>query len=217
MKKGIRIILHTLPYFFFTLAVVLIIQIVVSINQNRQPSLFGYSINYVLTPSMEPTILAGDLVLMKNIHPDDLNENDIINFKAVVSNQEQSFTHRIVSIIDTENGRLFTTKGDNNSSSFSWETNMQESQIVSKYISKSTFFGSLYHLIFSGGVNFIYAIAILLFVTIAISEAKNLFREISSYKKKELEKQKNQLIQEEVIRLKEEASKNNNPNTDDPK
>jgi signal peptidase len=216
MKKGLRTLLHILPYFFFTLAVILIIQIVVAINQNRQPSLFGYSINYVLTPSMEPTILAGDLVLMKNIDPKDLFVEDIINFNATVLNQEQSFTHRIVSILETDNGRLFTTKGDNNSSSFSWEINMQESQIISKYVGKSTFLGSLYHLIFSGGVNFIYAIAILLFVTIAISEAKNLFKEISSYKKQELEKHKNQLVQEEVLRLKEEAAKNNNPDTDEP-
>lgn len=216
MKKQIKNILRIVPYLIFSLAVFMIIQIVVAINQNRQPSLFGYSINYVLTPSMEPTILAGDLVFMKNLEPSELAVDDIINFKAVVLNQEQSFTHRIISILETDNGRLFTTKGDNNSSSFSWEVNMQESQIISKYIGKSTFLGSLYHFIFDLGIDYIYVIAIMLFVIIALSEAKSLFRELSKLKKQELEKQKTQLVQEEVLRLKEEASKKANSNTDEP-
>jgi signal peptidase I len=215
MKKIIKNILRIFPYLIFSLAVFMIIQIVVAIQQNRQPSLFGYSINYVLTPSMEPTILAGDLVFMKNMDTSDLVVDDIINFRAVVLNQEQSFTHRIVSILETDNGRLFTTKGDNNSSSFSWETNMQESQIISIYVGKSTFLGSLYYFIFNLGINYIYAIAIMLFITIALSEAKNLIKELSAFKKQELEKHKNQLVQEEVLRLKE-AEKNNNPDTDEP-
>ena len=204
MKKKTKIILELLPLVFFLIAVLLIIQIVVAIRQDRQPSLFGYSINYVLTPSMEPTILAGDLVLMKSIKPHELKKEDIVNFTAVVDNKTQSFTHRIVSIEPFGNTFLVTTKGDNNSSSFSWETNMNANQIVSVFVAKSTFLGSIYRFLFEQGIQYIYLTVILLFVSIALLEFRNLLKQYKEYQLAKYEQQKQALIDQEVIRLRAE-------------
>jgi len=211
MKKSLKRIVSILPYIFFALVVFIILQIVIAVGQGRQPSLFGYSINYVLTPSMEPTILQGDLVIMKQIDPKTLTGDEIVNFSATVQGQVQSFTHRIVDITIVGEDYYFTTKGDNNFSSFDWETNMVASQIHSVYIGKSTFLGSMYRFIFTQGINYVYLIVILLFITIAIGEFKTILKEYKKLRLSQIEQDKEKLVQLEVERLKkelEEPSKN---------
>lgn len=204
MKKVLRRIVSILPYLFFALAVFIIFQIVTAVSQGKQPSLFGYSINYVLTPSMEPTIMQGDLVIMKKVDPRTLTGDEIVNFSAMVQGQIQSFTHRIVTITVVGEDYYFTTRGDNNSSSFDWETNMVASQIHSVYVGKSTFLGSIYRFIFNQGINYIYFIVILLFLTIAIAEFKTILKEYKKLRLAQIEQEKEKRIQAEVQRLKSE-------------
>ncbi|MDP2424728.1 MAG: signal peptidase I [Candidatus Izemoplasmatales bacterium] len=216
MKKILHSMTKILPFIFFGLAVVLIFQLITAIKENKQPSLFGYSISYVVTPSMEPTILAGDLVLMKSVNPNDLNEQDIVSFIANVNGKDTSFTHRIVDYIEVDGKRYFTTKGDNNSGSFEWEINLTEDQITSKYVSKSTLLGKVYIFVAGSGVNFIYIITIILFFLIAISEMKTLTNAYTKLKIEKLNQEKELLIQEEANRMREELKKNAKTNTDEP-
>ena len=67
----------------------------------------GYS---VVTDSMAPGIKKGDVVFVKQVNFDELNENDIVTVEFPDGNG--CFTHRIISI-DKEAG-VFRTKGDAN-------------------------------------------------------------------------------------------------------
>lgn len=216
MKKSLKRIVSILPYIFFALAVFIILQIVIAVGQGRQPSLFGYSINYVLTPSMEPTIMQGDLVIMKQVDPKTLTGNEIVNFSATVQGQSQSFTHRIVNITIVGEDYFFTTRGDNNSSSFDWETNMVASQIHSVYIGKSTFLGSLYRFIFNQGINYVYLIVILLFITIAIGEFKTILKEYKKLRLAQIEQDKEKLVQLELERLRKEQVEQSKQDAENP-
>lgn len=74
------------------------------------PDFMGYKPFIVLSGSMEPVFASGDLVLVKEVQADSLNEGDIIAFRegnAVI-------THRIVSITAEDGDRRYVTKGDNN-------------------------------------------------------------------------------------------------------
>lgn len=70
----------------------------------------------ILTGSMEPLIIPGDVVLVKKIVKEEeiynLSEGDIINFKR----DTIIITHRIKEVLKDEAGNVsFETKGDNNS------------------------------------------------------------------------------------------------------
>jgi signal peptidase I len=60
--------------------------------------------------SMEPTIHKGSLVIDAPVTADALKLGDVITF----DHYDQNTTHRIVGVVGTANGTLFSTKGDAN-------------------------------------------------------------------------------------------------------
>lgn len=70
----------------------------------------------IVTGSMEPMIMPGDVILVKKITDmeriDRLKIGDVIQFKR----DGILITHRIIKIVEKENVKNFNTKGDNNSS-----------------------------------------------------------------------------------------------------
>lgn len=103
-----------------------------SSKEDDVPSIFGYTAFSIQSDSMEDEIMTGDFILGKKCDPKELNERDIISF-FTVNNEGQIFinTHRIIDIEETSDGRIFTTKGDNEE-----EPDLRkvyEGDIVSKY------------------------------------------------------------------------------------
>ena len=75
------------------------------------PDFMGYKPFIVLSGSMEPTILTGDIVLTKEISADAIVEGDIITFRA---DQNTAVTHRVTEVVIENGTRSFLTKGDAN-------------------------------------------------------------------------------------------------------
>ena len=102
-------------FIIFILVIILIINLSViiktNISPNKVPDIFGYKPFIVLSGSMEDKINVGDLVIVKEVDANTLNEKDIIAFRT-----EDGFvtTHRIINVIKKENDVCFETKGDNN-------------------------------------------------------------------------------------------------------
>jgi signal peptidase I len=76
------------------------------------PSLLGVTLDNVLTGSMEPAIHAGALIAMEKVATADIKVGDVIGFK--VQDLELPVCHRVVEIVDSEEGFGFITKGDAN-------------------------------------------------------------------------------------------------------
>lgn len=70
----------------------------------------------VLTDSMEPTIKSGDLILIREVDFDDVEEGDIISYFESETQRTTTVTHRVIEIIYDENGNKleFVTQGDAN-------------------------------------------------------------------------------------------------------
>lgn len=82
------------------------------VNPNQVPDFMGYKPFIVLSGSMEPEIMTGDMVLVKNTDAGNLQEGDVIAFKS----GEAVVTHRIMEV-KTENGEVsYVTQGDANDS-----------------------------------------------------------------------------------------------------
>jgi signal peptidase len=112
----VKILKNVLKWLLITIAGLLLIVIGSIVIQtiskpNEVPSIFGYKPFVVLSGSMETEIYTGDLVVVKKVDPNLLNERDIIAFR-----DERGYvvTHRIVGIEYKDNEKVFITKGDNN-------------------------------------------------------------------------------------------------------
>ena len=77
---------------------------------NTTPSFLGIKTFVIVSGSMEPTLDIGDIILVKDIDENDIRKNDIIAFRE----GEIIVTHRVIDIIEKEDGKEFITKGDNN-------------------------------------------------------------------------------------------------------
>lgn len=96
------------------LAVVFIINMTMIVKSymypDRVPDFAGYKPFIVLSGSMEPAIMAGDLIVTKNIAPENVAVGDVISFRV---ENDIMVSHRVTEI-QTAGGLSFLTKGDAN-------------------------------------------------------------------------------------------------------
>ncbi|MGD9761517.1 MAG: S26 family signal peptidase [Candidatus Izemoplasmatales bacterium] len=197
MKKILLKIINILPFVFVAMAMFLIVHLGLSLKKEQIPSVFNRAILYVKTPSMEDSIMAGDIIFV-NVGDFEYDEEDIISFRKP-DQQEVIITHRI-SRIDSITG-LITTKGDNNPNSENWEINFSPDLIVGKYIGKSSVLGSVYEVIFVNSLNIVFLLMIIIFMLIGMIEIKNIVKLLSQKKSVEYEVEKQKMIEEEKAKL----------------
>lgn len=81
-------------------------------KEGTQPSIMGNKFFSVLTGSMEPTIMTGDLIITKQVKPQQIKVGDIITFASPNSNNIT--THRVIEVINENEDIKYITKGDAN-------------------------------------------------------------------------------------------------------
>lgn len=200
MKKILLKIFNILPFVFVAMAMALIVHLGLSLKKEQIPSVFNRAILYVKTPSMEDSIMAGDIIFV-NVGDFEYDEEDIISFRKP-DQQEVIITHRI-SRIDPITG-LITTKGDNNLNSENWEINFSPDLIVGKYMGKSSVLGSVYEVLFVNSLNIVFLLMIIIFMLIGVFEIKNIVKLLTLKKQAEFEEEKQKMIEEEKRKLLEE-------------
>ena len=84
------------------------------VNPDEVPGIGAYKPMMVMTESMEDYILAGDIIIVKEIDPTTLEVGDVITFFDPVGNGTTTVTHRIIDVVNDETGLWFQTQGDNN-------------------------------------------------------------------------------------------------------
>ena len=108
-----------LTIFFLPLLILNTIIVVNSyLHPDEVPDAFGFKPFIVLSGSMEPNIMTGDLVLTREVDPASLQVGDVIAFRE----GQSVITHRIIETQQVDGQRQFVTKGDNN--------NTQDSRLV---------------------------------------------------------------------------------------
>lgn len=110
MKKICKGIISAILSVIIIILAYFIVANIIATKNNSIASFFGYSISYVPTPSMEPTIESNSTIIFDQDYSyDDLNVGDIIVYRN--TDENIYVIHRIIS--KTEYG--FVTQGDNNS------------------------------------------------------------------------------------------------------
>ncbi len=106
-------------------------------NPNETPDFLGFKTYEIVSRSMEDTINKNDIIVVKKVDKNEINENDIISF----DNGNEIITHRIVEIENINGQTLYTTKGDNNR--FADDEKISFEQIEGKYVFKLSKLGYL--------------------------------------------------------------------------
>ena len=114
-KRFKRAILRTVLWFFIILLLpVMIFFTVIICSPNSAHNFFGYTFYIVSSNSMVPDFDENDMIVVKtNFSIDEIKIGTDITFLR--ADDGQIVTHRVKSFEDTESGRVYTTRGINNS------------------------------------------------------------------------------------------------------
>jgi signal peptidase len=105
-------------FIYILAACIVIAALIFAADKSPQKSLFGYRYYTVLTPSMEPELSVGDVVIVKLANADSISVGDVITFNPS-SDSDAYLTHRVTQKFDDYEGTgvtCFRTKGDANDS-----------------------------------------------------------------------------------------------------
>jgi len=161
-------------------------------------NIIPYHISWVMTESMEDTIPKESFVLIKDVNPKDIKENDIITF---ISEDPDIYgllnTHRVIEIIG--NNEEFVTKGDNNIVKDSYTVKAEK--VTGIYVCNLPIisgFGRFYK------TKYGFASVLLIFVVLFVIWGKVVRKK---YKEEDKEKAIQEAIKKEVERLEQESKK----------
>ena len=133
-NKILKIISNIIYTILFIIVLLMLIIVIMQRTSNNEITLGGYRIFVVATGSMEPKYKVGDVLLSKEVKPEDLKVGDDI----VYNGEEESFkgkvvTHQIISIEKDEENFKIITKGIANSVE---DPEITQEQVMGKIIYK---------------------------------------------------------------------------------
>ena len=180
--KAAKIIKHSVTVLLVGILVLLIgvlITNTVALSKNQLSSFFGYTISYVPTESMEPTIRVGETVLIKKGGFEKTQVGDIIVYKN--SEENKYIIHRVTRIL--EDGTL-RVKGDNE------YTNPKEDNVI---ITKDNYYGEYVSTVnflnlksLVKNKSFILPICILIYLIAVVSEGISIAKRIKAKNEEKL-------------------------------
>ena len=156
---------------FVLLGIVMVLTVTTRANGGT-PSIFGYSIYRVATPSMTPALEVGDVILVKECDPLKLKEGDIITYDGTEGDlKDKKITHRVVEEPHKIGADYYLkTKGDSNDFA---DPEVNVSQVTGIYHQKLVFLTWVYDFFLTPwGL----LIIIALIITAFFGEIVNLFR-----------------------------------------
>ncbi len=130
-----KVISYTIIVMLMIVASFLLYYIFSSKLYVKQGKIPPFGLYTIVSSSMVPSINVYDVILIKNVDPNDLKVGDIITFKS--TNKffgSTPITHRIVEILNTNDGVEYKVKGDANA--IEDEDNVLAKNILGKVIIK---------------------------------------------------------------------------------
>jgi len=176
------------------------------------------SLYTIISPSMTPNINVWDVVVDKKINkPEDIKEGDVITFISTSSiSTGMTITHRVIEVVEDENGVAYRTKGDNN---LSPDTSPAKyDNVIGKVILRIPKLGKVQDLLANKGGWLIAVVIPALFIIISdilkifkLTGVKNKIELIDKNEKisKQKKKQKEEL-RKEILKKRLKISKNDN-------
>ena len=111
-NKALKIIGNTLYTIIFIIVVLLLLVVILQRTSNNGIALGGFRLFNVATGSMMPKYEVGDILVSKEIKPEDLKVGDDVVYKGKKGDfAEKIVTHQIIKIEKENENYKITTKG----------------------------------------------------------------------------------------------------------
>lgn len=209
-----RLIRNIIGYVIIFLILAALAFVLISKAVKKTAFVFGKSIAWVMTDSMEPTIPQQSYILINKINAKDVKVGDVIMFVSddpdLAGNNN---THRVVEIIG-ENEE-FVTKGD--AAQINDKYTVKADKVLAVYEKNLPFLSNIGRIMFSG-IGIMISVTVILFMTMLLyipdimKATKKKTVELEDIKQKQI----NELIRKEIERLKAgEAAKEQAPEKTD--
>lgn len=141
-RKTVKFIANIISWTILTILVIIAAfllyyfvanKIYASKGENFSPAIGLYTI---VSPSMEPNLKVYDVIVDKKVNdPSEIKVGDIITFISTSTiSRGLTITHRVIALVETENGIEYKTQGDNNMSPDS--TTVQFKNVLGKVVVK---------------------------------------------------------------------------------
>jgi len=143
MKKTWNIAKRILSGLITAMLLLILVSSMVQKMSGKAPGVLGYHIMYVMTGSMEPEIMAGDSVFVKECAADQVALGDVICYEGTEGVMAgKMVTHRVVVAPHEENGQLWLqTQGDANAAP---DSPITGDRVYGVVIGKSSLVGMLF-------------------------------------------------------------------------
>ena len=191
--RGVSVVKNIICWTMVAVLVFLVVTFLLERVNGGTPSVFGYKIYRVETPSMEPTLMVGDVILSKDISgAEDIEMGDIITFQGDSRFNNHRVTHRVYTppYKGASGETVVVTKGDANDVA---DGEVRLKDVQSKMVRKLAFLTGLYAFFFSPwGLIIFIALMILIF----FDEVMNIIHiSIGKYDEKEKEESIGEIIE----------------------
>jgi signal peptidase I len=111
-KKILRWAANIITAFILVIGLAAIFSIIqVKNNPGQLPEILGHKVMTIMTGSMEPMLVPGDLLIIKKEEPRSIHPNDVITFR---NSENMIVTHRVIDVSKKGEHLYFETKGDAN-------------------------------------------------------------------------------------------------------
>ena len=166
---------------FIIFEIILILFIVMARVNGQTPSLFSYNLYVIVSPSMEPELMVGDVIVSKVYKGEELKEGQIVTYLGREGDVAgKLITHEIVRFETIDGVEYIITQGINGGSE---DPKIVKSDVRSILKYKTKVIGPIYRLV-NTPIGFMILI-ILPIGCIVISEVRNLTKEIKQLKEEE--------------------------------
>jgi len=143
LKKAFTITKRILSTIFTLVLIAILALVMMQKLTGEIPGLFGYHLMYVLTGSMEPELMIGDAIIVKEIDAKQLQLDDIICYYGTHGEMKgKLITHKVVKAPYEEGGTvMLQTQGVANNTA---DEPIEAEQVVGKMVLKLSVVGKLY-------------------------------------------------------------------------
>jgi len=114
-RDGGNDVLESVPWrrLLSVVGTLLVVALVLPFVVYAVPGVVGADASYVvLSGSMEPAMSAGDVIVAEAVPPSTISAGDVVTFAA--AGETRPTTHRVIEVVETEQGLAFRTAGDAN-------------------------------------------------------------------------------------------------------
>lgn len=181
-KKILSIVSVVISAIIFLFAISVFILTLQARSKNRPVELFGYSFAIVVTDSMEPEIMVGDLITVRICDIDDVKVGDNVVFLGVNGEYKDKFiVHKVIEVYEENGETKLHTKGVNKKNLGADPDPVTSDNFIGQELSNSAALGAIVTFL-KQPLNWLYIAVILIVIFVIVTRIIRIVKYVKLHK-----------------------------------